>query len=120
MVDYVKKRPKGRKTNNAVGVKGRSGRKSAKEESDKIIAFQAKKISDAMIVNLATSHVYQAMSNETLNNSLFGQQKVAQAFGLPIYLKNKADKVIFSEKSYDNDQRRRLADRIAKRNRGGE
>lgn len=106
--------PKGRpKTNNAVGLKGRAGRKSASVEAEKIIKYQAKKITDAMIVELATSRIYEALSSEVLNASEEGKAKVAQTFGMPIYLKNKADKIIYTEKAYDPEQRRRIAERIA-------
>jgi hypothetical protein len=112
---FQKGRPK---TNNAVGVKGKSGRKTHGQEVAVAIAREKKKITDAVLVELATNSIYQAITNEQANATMVGQQRVAQTFGLPIYLKNKADKVIFSDKSYDNDQRARLAERInARRNR---
>lgn len=92
------------------------GRKSKAEEARKTIENYAKKITDEALVKLVRSRIFKELSKKHSTHPL--GDSITKNIALPIYLKNQVSKFEGSITTYDDEQRKRIADRIRKRTGG--
>lgn len=92
------------------------GRKSKAEEAKKTLENYAKKVTDEALIKLVKSRIFKELSKKHIS-SLMGD-KITKDIALPIYLKNQVSKFEGSITTYDDEQRKRIADRIRKRTGG--
>jgi len=106
----------GIKTNNAVGVKGRSGRKTKAEEMKRFVEDIKEKITNEALIELARSKVWKQISE--IGDTPLG----AKDFALPVYMKSMTEKIDHTTKGesiVNNDKIKNLADVLRRNNRPG-
>jgi hypothetical protein len=101
----------GKKRNNAVGVKGKSGRKTIAKE----IEIIKERITQEALTELSHKIIYKRLQKLEVDDNP-NQEK---DFAMPITLKGMTDKLDLTTKgkslNYDDDQRRKIAERILRR-----
>lgn len=109
---------KGKKRNNAVGVKGRSGRKTKIEEVRIYLEAQKEKITQDALIDLANSVVFSALKgiNNQIEKSGRANHYQLKDLAMPITLKGITDKSESKLKfNLDEDELKKvLADKLTK------